>query len=122
VSLRAYFGRIVRNLSLDRWRAGHAGKRGGGMEELLGELEDCIPGAPSAEEESESRDITRCINQWLTSLEQKNRIIFLRRYWYGWQVKELARQDGCTPEKMAQNLYRLRQGLRKALEQEGIVV
>jgi len=92
------------------------------MEELLSELEECVPGAPSAEEESESREITRCIDRWLTTLAREDRILFLRRYWYGFQVKELARRAGYTPEKAAQRLYRLRQSLRKALEQEGIVV
>lgn len=121
-SLRAYLGRIVRNLSLDRWRAGRAQKRGAGMEELLGELEECVPASPSAEEAAENREITRCIDQWLAGLDREDRTAFVRRYWYGQQVKELARQTGCTPQKLAQRLYRLRQGLRRALEQEGIVV
>lgn len=121
-SLRAYLGRIVRNLSLDRWRAGQAQKRGGGMEQLLGELDECVPGPGSAEDAVENREIARCIDQWLAGLAREDRVVFVRRYWYGQQVKELARRNGCAPEKMAQRLYRLRQGLRKALEQEGITV
>ena len=121
-SLRAYLARIVRNLSLDRWRASRAQKRGEGMEILLGELEDCVPAAPSAEETAESREITRCIDRWLAMLGKEDRMIFVLRYWYGQQVRELAKQLGCAPQKVTQRLYRLRQGLRRALEQEGITI
>ncbi len=121
-SLRAYLSRVCRNLSLDRWRARRAKKRGEGLEVLLEELEDCVPTSPSAEAAAESREITRCIDRWLETLEPEDRTAFLRRYWYGQQVKELARQAGRAPQKMAQRLYRLRQSLRRALEQEGIVV
>ena len=121
-SLRAYLSRICRNLSLDRWRAKRAQKRGEGLEVLLEELEDCVPASPSAEAAAESREITRCIDQWLGTLEKEDRTAFLRRYWYGQLVKELAKQAGCAPQKMAQRLYRLRQSLRRALEEEGITI
>ena len=39
-ALRAWLGRITRNLSLDRWKAGRTQSRGAGMETLLGELDD----------------------------------------------------------------------------------
>ena len=43
-AFRAWLGRIVRNLSLDRWKQSRTAKRGGdGMEVLLGELDDCVP-------------------------------------------------------------------------------
>ena len=121
-SLRAYLSRICRNLSLDRWRARKARKRGEGLEVLLEELEDCVPASPSAEAEAEGREITRCIDFWLSTLKAGDRTVFLRRYWYGQQVQELAKQEGCTAQKMAQRLYRLRQSLRKALEQEDIMI
>ena len=43
--LRAFLGRITRNLSFTRWEAARAQKRGGGQTELLlSELADCLPG------------------------------------------------------------------------------
>ena len=100
--------------------AGKAGtEAGAGLEVLLEELEDCAA-APSAEEVSESREIVRCIDRWLAGLPEDDRTAFLRRYWFGLSVKELARQESCAPQRMTQRLYRLRQSLRKALEEEGI--
>ena len=40
---RPWLGRIIRNLSLDRWKKSHTQKRGDGIEVLLGELDDCVP-------------------------------------------------------------------------------
>ena len=121
-SLRAYLARIVRNLSIDRWRARKARKRGGGLEVLLSELEDCVPVSSSAEEEAEARRVTDCIDRWLDTLPKTDRVAFVRRYWYGQRVDELAVQLGSTPKQMAQRLFRLRGSLRRALEKEGIVL
>lgn len=42
-SLRAFLGRITRNLSISRYRQTRARKRYAGMEALLSELDDCVP-------------------------------------------------------------------------------
>lgn len=47
---------------------------------------------------------------------------FLRRYWYGQQVAQVARQAGCAPNTMTKRLGRLRESLRRTLEQEGISI
>ncbi len=121
-SLRAYLAKITRNLSIDRWRSRRAEKRGSGMETLLAELEDCLPAAPSAEELTEARETARVIDRWLDTLSQGDRRAFLRRYWYGQRVDAVAKQAGCSPNSMAKRLGRLRDSLRRALEQEGINV
>ena len=121
-ALRAYLCRIVRNLSIGRWRAKRARKRGEGCEVLIGELEDCVPmpAAPSAEEAAEDREVVRAVERWLDTLPREDRAAFLRRYWYGQRVDELAALFGCTPNRMAQRLFRLRKSLRRALEGEGV--
>lgn len=119
-SLRAYFCRIVRNLSIDRWRADRAKKRGEGLEMLLGELEDCVPTRQDVERELESRELLELLEGWLEQLSPGDRDAFLRRYWYGSRVDVLARRQGCTPGQMSQRLYRLRNSLRQLLEREGV--
>lgn len=121
-SLRAYFAAITRNLSLNRWHKLRAEKRGGGLEVLLSELEDCLPAADSVEDAVASHELARSIDRWLAGLARADRVAFLRRYWYGQQVAEVARQAGCSPNTMSKRLGRLREGLRRALEQEGISV
>lgn len=118
-SLPPFLGRIVRNFSLSRWRRTHAQKRGGGLDALLSELEDCLPAPGSVADTVETRALTGCIEGWLEGLPKPDRLLFLRRYWYGEPVNALAAQRGETPNRTAKRLLALRRGLKKILEGEG---
>ena len=59
------------------------------------------------------------LNLWLSTLSPGDRILFIRRYWRGDPVKELAGEEGETPARTAKRLYRLRQNLKTKLEKEG---
>ena len=121
-SLRAFLLRIVRNVSIDRWRASRAEKRGDGLSALVLELEECVPVIPSAEEQWENRQIAAAVYRWLETLPAADRTLFLRRYWFGVPVAELARGLGFTANGAAQRLRRLRLRLKAALESEGVVL
>lgn len=117
-SLKTYLGRIVRNLSISRWRREHAQKRGG-LDVLLSELDECVPAPQDVEREVELRALTRSIERWLDTLGEGDRSLFIRRYWYGEGVSALAAECGVTPRQLTQRLRRLRQKLRARLEMEG---
>ena len=121
-SLRAYLGRIVRNLSLSRFRKNRAAKRYEGMELLLSELNDCIPAPGSPEKALEGAELTEYLNAWLRSLNADDRALFLRRYWYGDAVKALAAATGCTASQMTQRMLALRRKLRGFLEKKGVSI
>ena len=121
-SLRAYLGRIVRNLSIDCWRRKNRQKRDAGLEVLLGELEDCLPAASDPQHLTEEREVAQVISRWLDTLPREEQVLFLRRYWYGEPVALLAEGFRWTPNHMAQKLRRLRLELRAVLEKEGISV
>ena len=120
-SLRAYLGRIVRNLSLDRRRSQSAQKRYGGMEALTDELEDCVPSPGTVEGEVEAAEMGAAIGRWLSQLGADDRALFVRRYWYGDAVKSLAAELGCTESQMAQRMLKLRKSLKRALEKEELI-
>ena len=117
--LGAWLGRVVRNIAINLWNKNHRKKRYSGMELLLAELEECIPSSQTVEQKVEEKELTEAINVWLDSLSREDRILFLRRYWNGEAVKELARERGMTPERLARRMYGLRQNLKLRLEQEG---
>lgn len=119
--LRAWLGRITRNLALDRWRAGRADKRGGGqVEVLLSELEGCLPDGVSPEQRLEDRETAEAINAWLRTLSYASRVIFVRRYWYGDSVSDIARTMNMGQGAVKSALFRARNSLKAYLEQEGI--
>ena len=72
------------------------------------------------EAEIEASELTAVIAEWLYSLPQDDRVLFLRRYWFSESLGSLAEECLTTPNKMAGRMYRLREKLKSALEKEGI--
>lgn len=122
MSLRAYLGTILRNLSISRYRSSRAQKRFGGAEVLLSELNDCVPAPENVQRTLEAAELGDFIGRWLRGLEQEDRALFVRRYWNGDGVKELAGELGVRPNALTKRLLRLRESLRRSLEKEGIGV
>jgi len=117
--LRPWLGRIVRNISVSLWRKNHRQKRYSGLEQALSELEEAVPSPIRVEREIESAELGRAIDKWLQGLARDDRVLFVRRYWYDIPLKELAEESGIPAKKLAQKMYRLRQGLKTFLEREG---
>lgn len=117
--LRAYLGRLTRNLAITRYRYTHAEKRRSGMDLLLSELEDSLPAPVGVEQTMEQAELSRILRDWLDDLAAEDRKLFIRRYWYGVSVKSLAAEAGTKDNLMAQRLLRLRRKLKQRLEQEG---
>ena len=111
-ALRAWLGRITRNLSLDRWKAGRTQSRGAGMETLLGELDECIPDHRGPEQAAEERVLAECVSAFLRGQTADNRYIFLRRYWYGEDIAAIAKRLDCGESRVKSALFRTRKALR----------
>ena len=121
-AFRAWLGRIVRNLSINRWHHNRAHKRYNGMEELLSELADCIPDTNTTESILEAQELSEHINDWLGTLTAVDRALFVRRYWNGEQLQSLAESSETTPNKLAGRMFRLRKSLQNYLTAKGVAL
>ena len=119
---KVYLGRITRNLSISRFRAMRAKKRYNSMEIMLSELNNCVPSSSNVEQTIEVMQLSEYISEWLDSLPEEDCALFVRRYWFGDEVQELAKKCGITAAKMAQRMLRLRKSLKAALEQKGVAL
>ena len=119
-SLRAYLAKLTRRLAIDRLRAATAEKRGGGtVPLLLDELADCVSGREDAESETLSRALGEAVSRYLADQPPRTRALFVRRYFYGEAVNELARRFGLRENTVSVTLRRARLGLRAYLERAG---
>lgn len=118
-SLRAYLGRIIRNLAIDRYRRENAQKRFRKLDVSLTELEDCLPADNDPEQSAELEELTAAVNRYLGTLPRQKRIIFLRRYWFQQSVEDIARDYGRSVSGIYAILTTVRRGLRDALTKEG---
>ena len=72
--LAAFLGKMTRYISLDRWKKRTAAKRGGGQVPLvLDELEECVAGEGSVEEEYLRKELVTQINRFLEDLPETER-------------------------------------------------
>jgi RNA polymerase sigma-70 factor (ECF subfamily) len=118
--LSTFLGKITRRISIDRWRSKHRGKRGGGEVTLaLEELEQCISGGKSPEQEIEKKLLAETINCFLDELPIQERRVFLARYWYMDSIREIASHFQFSQSKVMSMLFRTRNKLRQHLEKEG---
>ena len=121
--LSAFFAKLTRNLSLDRWRRQRAAKRGGGQTELaLQELEECVPDRRRPDEALEAAETARLISAFLRRQGELDRKLFVRRYFYLESLADLGARFGLTQGQVKSRLYRVRQRLKNELEREGVPV
>lgn len=119
VSLRAFCAQIARNLSLSRYRAAHAQRRGGGQTAaVLEELADCVTDGPEAW--LEAAELSRHIDRFLRQLPEKEACLFLRRYWFLEPVNDIAHRYGLPVGSVKSGLFRTRKKLKEFLEKEGL--
>lgn len=112
--LAPYVYRTGRNIALNRLRANTAQKRSG-YELSLDELAGCVP-APCLED---CRALGQAMDAYLDTISKSSRVIFLRRYWFGDTVKDIARDLCMTENAVFVRLSRTRDGLKQYLMKEG---
>jgi RNA polymerase sigma-70 factor (ECF subfamily) len=123
--LGAYLAKIVRNVSLHKWEAERAAKRGGGETNLLlGELEtelgDCVPTAASQPEKTlEAKQIQLAINSWLSKVDKTTKTVFVLRYFHGESIREVAERFKISESKVKSILFRARKKLSTHMAKEG---
>ena len=119
--LGAYSCRIARNLSLKRFYANTAEKRNSYYDVALDELEETIPALSTVESTYDAKELTGYLNQFLKDLSKEDRYLFMRRYWFGDKVNDIAENLIITPHKASVRLFRLRQKLQELLKKEGMI-
>lgn len=100
-----------------------AAQPGGSQVELaLHELEDCLPAPGGPEQALDEKETGRVISQFLRSQPELDRALFIRRYWHLESIAALAQSFHLRESQVKSRLFRTRQRLKAALEQEGIAV
>lgn len=117
--LVSYVCRITKNLAMNRLRAKAAKKRFRDYDLVLDELAECIPSGTEPDSELEAKELGRAIDHFLDGLSNEDRTLFVRRYWYGAELSELAALSGKRENAISVRLFRLREKLKKALMKEG---
>ena len=121
--LKHFLSRIARNLSFNKLDYRSAKRRDSNMILLLSELDACLPDR-NADVESilEARQLSISLNRFLSHQTKQDCSIFLCRYYYCMNIREIAQKHNLSERQIKYRLRLLRQWLRKDLEKEGISV
>lgn len=119
--LKTYLLKIVRNLSLKRYHNNTAIKRNSFYDTSLEELENVLYSDFSPENELQLKELSEAINSFLSALDSENRVFFVRRYYFGDSVKNIASLSGRTPHFISVRLSRTRDALKKYLKEEELI-
>ncbi|MBQ8232399.1 MAG: sigma-70 family RNA polymerase sigma factor [Lachnospiraceae bacterium] len=120
--LLTYVCRIVRNLSIKRYRSNTAMKRNSTYDVAISELEGCLASDRTVEEEVDAKELKGMLNAFLDSLSRENRVIFVRRYWFSETYEQIAKRVGLSEKNVSVRLTRIRKQLREYLEERGVAV
>lgn len=112
-SLKAYLGRICRNLSLNRLRD----RRNADLTLAFEELEECIP-----IREEQVSDLPDLLDGFLRTLSDTDRRLMVGRYWYGHTARRLGEVYGLSENAVQIRLSRTRAALRAYLTERGYSV
>ena len=115
--LKAFLGRITRQLSINRLEKRNATKRGGEYALSLDELENVI--GDNTQDMADQVALSEALTRFLYALPITQRRIFVRRYWYFESINEIASTFSISESKVKSMLMRLRKKLKQHLEQEG---
>lgn len=119
--LAAFLGKIVRNLSINRYRQNKAKFRGGDQVRLaFEELEQSIPSPHTVETVSAETELIEALETFLQGVTREKRRVFLLRYWYFRSLAEISDQMQISEAKVRSMLFRMRKELKVHLEKEGI--
>lgn len=122
-SLKAYATAIARNLALDRYNYNAADKRSTALTDAFEEIEPCLPGGNGPFEEIEDQgEFKLFLNDFLASLSKENRIIFVKRYWYGYSVGEISTDLQVSESKVKSSLFRTRNKMLNEMEKGGVLL
>ena len=119
--LPAFVCRIVRNLSINRFKRNHAQRRKSNYELCLEELEDCVPSAHSVHDAFEQAELSAHIDGFLASVPELDGMLFVRRFFFMDSYRDIAAQTGLSEGAIRTRITRLRKKLKEYLIKEGVM-
>lgn len=145
--LSTYIYRIVRNISIAKYHSNTAAKRNSYYDISLDELENCLSGnslggsglsgnilagsrlagsglsgAAGLDDEATAKELSALIDKFLATLDQKSRVMFVRRYWYADSLSDISARFQISENNVAVRLSRIRKKLKKFLKEEGYTI
>ena len=118
-NLYAFCATICRRTAINMLEKRTAQQRSAAVVELTAEMEQCIP-APAEELSPDEERLTELVNEFLGTLDEEKRAVFIRRYCFYETSAQIAEKCGIGESKVRVMLFRTRKRLKKFIGGKGV--
>ena len=114
--LKAFLTTIVRRVAINRY---HNNQRQSEMTISLTELEDFLSDDVGPDSQFDARELGRVVSDFVRSLPQRRRFIFMSRYYAAEPIDTIAKHIKLSRSMVNKELAAIRKTLKEKLESEG---
>ena len=119
IPLKPYVAKITRNLAIDKYRIEHREKRGyGEISVAYDEISEITASGYRIEDAWREQDFIDMINAFLGTLPDRDRNVFVRRYFFADGAPDIAKRFGISQGNVLKILSRTRKKLKNYLDME----
>lgn len=119
----AFITAIMRKTAIDKYRENTRKKRiPSDMTVSFEDLKDVLRGDDIRDESDSAEEIARVIDNYLITLSERQRFVFVGRFYMGDTLEVIAGELSLHPSTVHREIEKIKQGLKAELERSGIYV
>lgn len=119
--LFSFLAKITRCTAIDRVKEKTRQKRNIQLLELTQEIEESMPNLCNVEAQFDGVILGETIGNFLRSLNEEKRCVFMRRYWFMDNISTISKRYSISEGKVKSMLFRTRKALYDYLIEEGLL-
>ena len=122
-AFHAFIMQIMRRIAINRYKEKSRQKRIPSQLTIsIEELENAVSCGRSVEEAYEAEEIGRMISEYVRTLNERQRFIFVDRYYLAEPVEKIAADLSISVQTVYREIEKIKQGLKSHLERNGVYV
>ena len=121
--LQAFLATIMRRCAIDTHRKNTKSSRiPQGLEVSFDDMRDVFDQNELDYTEQDCKQLALVIDQYLAGLSSRTRYIFVSRYYFAWDIKQIASQLDCSVATVHREIALIKRSLAEHLRKEGYTV
>lgn len=122
-AFRAFITQIMRRVAIDRYRGKYSKKRIPSELTLsMEELKYVLDSNPSVDADCVAKELGKTINDYVKSLTNRQRYIFIDRFYLAEDVETIAADLSVSVPTVYREIEKIKQGLKIHLERSGVSI
>ncbi len=119
----AFISKIMRDIAINKYKEKASKKRiPSALTVAIDDLCDFLHSGDTPESECTAKELGRLISDYVRGLSERQRFIFLERYYFCSTIENIAEELGVGLATVHREIEKIKQGLKAHLERNGVYV